>query len=118
MSKRQLIVVGLIGLADVARGATVVTPTLFPGTASKTICIVTNVSNAPIDVKLEIVGAFSTIVEAQTSGTLGAGLTNFTEDPTPVPSYCRATGASSKKIRVTQCMATSADNCFSVVTAP
>ena len=108
----------ILTLGDVTRAAPLVTPTLFPGTATQVTCIVTNVSTKPQDVTVQIVGAFSGIVQSQSTATLGPGLTNFATDSTPGPSYCRASGLSSSKGRLTLCMATSSDNCLSVVTAP
>jgi hypothetical protein len=109
---------GVLILGDVAFAAPLVTPTLFPGTATQVTCIVTNVGTKPEDVTVEIVGAFSAIVQSHSTATLGPGLTNFTTDSTPGPSYCRATGLSSNKGRLTLCMGTQSNDCVSVVTAP
>jgi len=120
MSKQVMLMAvgGVLVLGDLACAAPLVTPTLFPGTATHATCTVTNVGTKPADVTVQIVGAFSTLVLAQATGTLGPGLTNFTTDSTPGPSYCRAIGLSSSKGRLALCMANASDNCISVVTAP
>ncbi len=120
MSKLVVLIAvgGVLTLGDVARAAPLVTPTLFPGSATQVTCIVTNVGTKPEDVTVQIVGAFSAIVQSQSIATLGPGLTNFTTDSTPGPSYCRATGLSSNKGRLTLCMGTSSNDCVSLATAP
>jgi hypothetical protein len=113
-----LAVGGVLTLGDLALAGPLVTPTLFPGTATQVTCIVTNVGTKPADVTVQIVGAFSALVASQSTATLGPGLTNFTTDTTPGPSYCRAIGLSSSKGRLTLCMENASNNCISLATAP
>jgi hypothetical protein len=116
-------VIALAGVAvagGTAHSATVVTPVLFPGTADQAFCIVLNAGPKDIEVGIEIVNAITGTVHAGggPASTVPPGLIDFTNDQTPVPSYCRVTTPSAKRVRVTLCMEDGNGNCAATVTVP
>jgi hypothetical protein len=101
-----------------AHAASAVTTAVLPsGSANRVICSALNVGTKPADVKVEIVNAIG-VVQVTNSGVLDPGITMAAVDVTPFDSYCRVTGLSEKKMRVSLCMATAAETCLSVATAP
>jgi hypothetical protein len=113
------VALALLVLAGDASAAppVVATAPLTNGTADRVVCLLTNVSDKPIDVDLAVVNVIG-VVQQTNQGTLNPGITMAAVDTTPADSYCRATGASPKKVRLSLCMATAALNCISVATAP
>jgi hypothetical protein len=108
---------GLV-LGGMARAASVVTTAVLPsGSANRVICSALNVGTKPADVRVEIVNAIG-VVQATNSDSLDPGITIAVVDFTPADSYCRVTGLSEKKMRVSLCMATATETCLSVATAP
>jgi hypothetical protein len=118
MSRAALAIIpGLFVGAAAAASLPVATATLSNGTADEVVCRVTNVSSGSIDVVLQVVNAIG-VVQITSSGDLDPGVTMVAVDTTPADSYCRVTGASSKKVRLSLCMETAANNCIATATAP
>jgi len=123
MPRFRLTLMALVGawvLGDVADGAApIVTPALSSAGADSVSCTVINAGTQPADVTIDIVHSFAGTVQETDTQTVQPGRGHLVVDVTPVPSYCRVTGISAKKARVSFCMRRAVDDeCIGLVTSP
>jgi hypothetical protein len=114
----MLAVLGLL-LANTSHAATLVTPALPKGTAASFQCGVVNVSSKEIGpVLLEIVGEAGAVLGENTV-TIPPQATRSVASVASVGlNYCRVTGISKGKARVTLCTRDASFNCLQSVTIP
>ena len=117
-SVRFFALAGSVALAGSALAAPFITTATLPsGSASVARCYVVNAGTRDADVTVEIVNAIG-VSQGSNFGTLAPGLVLVFTDNTPADSYCRVSGISARKARLSFCMETAAGNCIEIATAP
>ena len=115
---RLVALVGTVALHGSALAVPFITTATLPsGSASVARCYVVNAGTRDADVTVEIVNAIG-VSQGSNSGTLAPGLVMVFTDNTPADSYCRVSGISAGKARLSFCMTTAAGNCLELATAP
>ena len=116
----QLAAVGLLVTATARAAAVLVTPALPKGNAPTVLCGVVNMGKTDVDgILMEIVGESGTVVTSLTVAiAAGATRTIATGNSNIGLYYCRVTGISKSKARVTLCTRDSSFNCLESVTTP
>jgi hypothetical protein len=90
----------VLSVASASLAADLVTPPAAVGSSTTAVCMLTNVTSAPILAQLEMID-FGGFVGANSGQiTLPAGYTKWIEWPHPeTPVYCRFVNASKSKVR-------------------
>jgi hypothetical protein len=121
MDVRGKVVPGLLAAAlgvTTVHAAPIVTAPLQAGAAVSTSCTVVNAGPDVISPTIEIVTEFG-FVAAGITPSLGAGFVTQVVNPSPsFHAYCRVSGVSPRRVRVTFCNLDALGNCIMASTAP